>query len=105
VRVGLGVDLGVGLRVSLGVRVGSGPSPVHVDVLVIALLGPVRHMSIELALEEILPPFVGLIAASALALLGISLGKKIFEEGVLLRVDFFLLEQVAQPLLVVFLLE
>jgi len=103
VRLGMGVRLGVGmsLGVGVGMSMSGGPLPVHVHVLV-AVLRPIRHIAIKLLLEEIVPP---LARGVAILLLLISLVKKIFEEGVLLGVNFFLLEQILQPFRIVFLLE
>lgn len=80
--------------------VSRGPFPVHVDVLV-SVLGPVWHVTVEFLLEEILPPLVGLIPF----LLLIPLLEEILEEGVLIGVDLLLLKEVLQPFLVVLLLE
>lgn len=78
-----------------------GPLPVHVDVLVLSVLGPVRHVTVEFLLEEILPPLVGLIAF----LLLVPLLEQILEEGMLIGVDLLLFKEVFQPGLVVLLLE
>lgn len=101
VGVGLGVGGGVGRGVGGGVGVGSRPFPVHVDVLVLAVLGPVWHVAIEFLLEEIFPPLVGFIAF----LLLIPLREQVLEEGVLIGIDLLLLQEVFQPSLVVLLLE
>jgi len=107
--VGLGVRLGVGVGPGVGSGVGVGrgrgmlgtPFPVHVHVLVSAFLRPVRHMTVKLFLEEVVPPLVGVIALLDL----VSLGKEVLQEGMLVGIDFLLLDQILQPFLVVFLLE
>jgi len=101
-RLGVGVGLGVRLGVGAGVGggVGMAPLPVHVDVLV-SLLGPVWHVTVEFLLEEILPPRVGLISL----LLLVPLLEQILEEGMLIGIDLLLLKEVFQPGLVVLLLE
>merc|ERR1711988_295032 len=99
--MGLGVGGGVGRGVGVGVGVGRGPLPVHVDVLVLSVLGPVWHVTVEFLLEGILPPLVGLIAF----LLLVPLLEQILEEGMLIEVDLLLLKEVFQPDLVVLLLE
>lgn len=81
--------MGRGVAVGSAPGVAMGPVPVHVGFL-LSILGPVRLVAVEFLVEEILPPGVGLVRL----LLLVPLGKEIFKEGVLLGVDFLLLQQV-----------
>jgi len=98
-----GVGVGGLPGVGMGMGMAMGPLPVHVHVVgSLSLFAPERLVAVVFVLEDVLPPRIGFATGF---LLGVPLSKEIFEEGVLVGIDFFLFQQVRKPFLVVLLLE